>query len=257
MPSVRPAGTRPATPVPWPRAARPSVTPAIAGTWPIALRTASSADQVGQTRLRHWPRRSQRASCASASTATPTAREPCRGRPAAAGSTRCSPGSAGSDRPDRRMRTRTCAAARSSPTACRTSARSKNRSAPRSWNGTPAWASDCSSPWVCAFVRTSTAISAGRRPALEQRACICLATAAASAGSSGYSVSCGAGPGGPLGDERRAVIRPGHARRTRCDQGVGQRYHLRRGPVVADQPDHRCRRVLGREARSGKTAWRR
>ena len=87
------------------------------------------------------------------------------------------------------------AAARSRPTAWRTSARSKKRSAPLTANGTPASLSACSNSGVCALVRTSTAMSRGAVPDRISSAAR-RATAAASSCSSPYSVNSGSGPGG-------------------------------------------------------------
>ena len=75
------------------------------------------------------------------------------------------------------------AAARSIPIAWRTSGRSKNRSIPRTWNGTPACANACSKRSVWTLTRTSTAISRGGTPDAMSSAAR-AATAAASAASS-------------------------------------------------------------------------
>ena len=64
-----------------------------------------------------------------------------------------------------------------------------------------------------------------------------LATAAASATSSGCSVNVGVGSGVALADQ--VQLAAGHPAAGGGDDAVGQRHHLRGGPVVALQAHHR------------------
>ena len=64
-----------------------------------------------------------------------------------------------------------------------------------------------------------------------------LATAAASATSSGCSVNVGVGSGVTLADQ--VQLAAGHPAAGGGDDAVGQRHHLRGGPVVALQAHHR------------------
>ncbi len=64
-----------------------------------------------------------------------------------------------------------------------------------------------------------------------------LATAVASATSSGCSLNVGVGPGIALADQVQLAARHPPARDR--DDAVGQRHHLRGGPVVALEPHHR------------------
>ncbi len=87
----------------------------------------------------------------------------------------------------------------------------------------------------CALIRYSTAISDGAVPFSMSRA-IFLATAAASATSSGCSANDGFGPRVALADQ--VQLAASHPTAGGGDHLVGQRHHLRGGPVVAFQPHH-------------------
>ena len=193
IPSVSPARNTTSHSCPLAACSEARVTPSIVGACPMALRAASSAARSPSDARGDAAKKSS-ASCASASSDSHRSRA----RPWPDGACGLSPipdstaltWSAGSSSADAER-----AAARSRPTAWRTSARSKNRSAPLTANGTPTSPRACSNAGVCALVRTSTAISRGAVPDRISAAAR-RATAAASSWSSSYSANSGSAPAG-------------------------------------------------------------
>ena len=224
----------------------------MTGAWPVALRRASSPARSAR-RGRPGRRRRSRRPAGPAPPATPSGRGRCPGRPAARGSGP-SPASTGRTWP-----------AGSSPGGhrARRGPQQGDRLAHLGPLEEPLGPADQERhPGAGQRLLDSPGSGRWSGPAPRSRWPGCptrsarrrwRATAAASAGSSGYSVNTGRGPAGPLRGQRRPA-QGRHARPGRLSS-LASATTCGRGPVVAHQPDDRGAGELGREAASGRPGW--